>query len=90
MRRFAVVLTLASVAFLVPAPALAAPSPVPAERMCARHGGELEYIPESGTYHCRAESFTDTQLTEAKRLCELAYKGDFVPMGSHVYHCFDR
>jgi hypothetical protein len=91
MRRFVVICALAGVAFLPPSVVLAAPSSVPAEQLCIRHGGELEYITESGTYHCRIgpeATFSESQLAEAERLCRLAYKGDFANPGSHSYHCF--
>jgi hypothetical protein len=90
MRRFAVVCTLAGVAFLAPSAALAAPRLTAAERLCERQGGKFD--PKGDGYHCRkVGSFSDAQLSAASTLCKYVYGGDFSfdGTGASSYGCFD-
>ena len=78
---------LAGAVLPAPSAALAAPSLTAAERLCDSQGGTFT-SPGGLSYHCTQGSFSDVQLSVARRQCEDAYKGSFsgVP-GS--YHCFD-
>src|SRR5215208_3747104 len=65
----------------VAAPASAAPSTTPAEKVCKAQGGiNFGTDPnQNGSYFCLAplDSLSDSQLRTAESLCERAFKGDF-------------